>query len=186
MDRWFGDFAARDDGPLTPGVTRRFQDPTVRAGELIAGYRRGMIFSADVPQLAAEVVADLPAAGPAWAELAMASGTEPRSELLPILERAAEEIAYDRSDEQAEADLLESAAYRVVIGGEVMDESRRLQRLDDCTDGYYFDYGFEHRFDQAPELEALRDARYICGDDSDDQIASVRTDLVRYLTSRYQ
>ncbi|CAM3889690.1 hypothetical protein ACXYTP_05410 [Tsukamurella ocularis] len=175
------DFAVRYDGLLTPGVERRFRDPTVRAHELIAGYRRGVIFSADVPQLAADIVADLPAAGEAWTELAMASATEPRAELLPILDRAAREIGYHRDDEQAEADLLESAAYRAIVTGEVMAESRRLHRLDDHD--YVIDY--DHRFEQAPELEALRDAQYICGDYYFEQIASVRADLARYLAARY-
>lgn len=176
-------FAVRYDRLLTPGVEIRFRDPTVRAHDLIAGYRRGIIFSADVPQAAAEVVADLPGAGLAWTELAMASGTEPRSELLPILDRAAQEIGYDRNDEEAEADLLESAAYRAIVTGAVMAESERLHRLDRIE--HDMDYAFERRFDHAPELEALRDVRYICGDNYFEQIASVRTDLAAYLAARY-
>lgn len=179
-----GALEVRYDDVLTPGVQRHFTDPTVQAGELIAGYRRGVVLSADLPQLAAEVVADLPGAGEAWTELAMASGTEPRSELLPILDRAADEIAYSRTDEQAEADLIEGAAYRVIVEGRVMDESTRLnhlERYDLHFDDYDFDYGFHH----APALEALRDARYICGDGYYEQIASVRADLATYLTSRY-
>ncbi len=176
-------FAVRYDGLLTPGVERHFTDPTVRARELIAGFRRGVIFSPEVPQWAARVVADLPGAGEAWTELAMAHGTEPRSELLPILDRAAEEIGYARSDEEAEADLLESAAYRAILTGEVARESERLRRLERDQDND--DHPFDYRFDQAPELEALRDAEYICGDDYFQQVASVRAALGAYLAARY-
>lgn len=176
-----GALAARYDDLLTPGVRQHFEDPTVRARELIAGYRRGVIHSPEVPQFAAEIVADLPGAGEAWTELAMASGAEPRSDLRPVLERAAEEIGYHRTDEEAEEDLLEAAAYRAIATGRVMDESEWLQRLD----RYDYEYEFDHGFAQAPALEALRDARYICGDGYYEQIAAVRADVADYLTARY-
>ncbi|WP_147276528.1 hypothetical protein [Tsukamurella tyrosinosolvens] len=61
-----------------------------------------------------------------------------------------------------------------------MEQSERLHRLD-----HDVDYAFDYRFDHAPELEALRDAQYICGDHYFEQIASVRTDLAAYLAARY-
>lgn len=156
---------------LSEGVHRRFTGPIGRAVDLISGYRTGVISSADVPRLAALVIADLPGAGQAWAELAMASADEPRSELLPILDRAAEEIGYERTPQEVEVDALEGAAYRAVVNGSEVEESRRLNRIE-------FD------FDHARELEELRYAWYLPVAD-DTRLARVRGDLAAYLARRY-
>ncbi|MGC5026056.1 hypothetical protein ACLQ3K_14980 [Tsukamurella sp. DT100] len=156
---------------LGEGVHRRFTGPTAGAVDLIAGYRTGMIFSADVARIAALVIAELPGAGQAWAELAMASADEPRSELLPIVDRAAEEIGYERTPQEVEIDVLEGAAYRAVVHGSEVEESQRLHRIE-------FD------FDHARELEELRDAWYLPGAD-DTRLARVRGDLAAYLARRY-
>ena len=156
---------------LSDDVHRRFTGPTGRAVDLISGYRTGVIPSADVPRLAALVIADLPGAGQAWAELAMASADEPRSELLPILDRAAEEIGYARTPQEVEVDALEGAAYRAVVNGSEVEESRRLHRIE-------FD------FDHARELEELRHAWYLPVAD-DTRLARVRGELAAYLARRY-
>lgn len=162
----------RYDEGVGPAVHRHFADPTVRARELIAAYRREALQSSFVPGLAAEIVADLPGAGEAWTELAMASSSAVRADLLPVLERAAVEIGYERTGEQAERDLLESAAYQLVLDGRTLDQSRRLERVD-----------FEFGHDGA--LEAMRDARYLAGDDYFGQLRSVRSDVAAYLEGRY-
>ena len=156
---------------LGEGVHRRFAGPTASAVDLIAGYRIGAIPSADVPRLAARIIADLPGAGQAWAELAMASDAEPRSELIPILDRAAEELGYVRSPREVELDVLEGAAYRAVVDGTEVEESTWLQRID-------FD------FDHARALEELRVAWCLPGAD-DARLARVRAELAAYLAGQY-
>lgn len=168
----FGDaFALRYGPTVGDGVHRRFASPAARARELIAEYRGEVITSDRLPYAAAEIVADLPEAGEAWAELAMAPPGSVRSDLLPVLDRAADEIDYTRTDSEIEVDLLEAAAYRAVTEGSVVRESNFLRR---------FEFWDEH----APELESLRNAWHML-DGAEEQLAGVRGRLIEYLAARY-
>lgn len=126
-----GYFDAAHGTRLDVGVHRHFAQPAVRARHLIAAYRRDRIGSAEVPHIAAEVLADLPGAGPAWTELAMASPTAWRSDLAPIVDRAATEIGYDRADE--EAILVEHDLYRGLVDGDVVERSWRIWGVDESS-----------------------------------------------------
>ncbi|MDP0397196.1 hypothetical protein [Tsukamurella strandjordii] len=172
------DLDARFGPQLTDTVHAHFADPTTRAHDLIVSYRLQAMPSADVPQRAAEVIADLPGAGEAWTELAMASSTSPRSELEPILDRAAEEIGYHRDPLAAECDLYEAAAYRAVVDCRVREESQRLWALT-WNDDVYLEGGHD------PALEGLRDAHAAAGDDYHDQIRDTRHHLIDYLNAHY-
>ncbi|GAA1006135.1 hypothetical protein GCM10009551_084620 [Nocardiopsis tropica] len=169
---------ARFGPQLTDTVHAHFADPTTRAHDLIVSSRLQAMPSADVPQRAAEVIADLPGAGEAWTELAMASSTSPRSELEPILDRAAEEIGYHRDPLAAECDLYEAAAYRAVVDCRVREESQRLWALT-WNDDVYLEGGHD------PALEGLRDAHAAAGDDYHDQIRDTRHHLIDYLNAHY-
>lgn len=164
--------------PLTATVHAHFTGPTVRARDLIASYRLRAVQSGDVPQRAAELIADLPGAGAAWTELAMAPATSPRSDLEPVLDRAAAEIGYDRTPDEAEFDLYEAAAYRAVVDSRVSEEAQRLWALD-------FDDEAFLSAELDPALVALHDAHGAAGDDYDDQIERTREHLVDYLNARY-
>ncbi|KXO88716.1 hypothetical protein AXK56_10370 [Tsukamurella pulmonis] len=164
--------AARYGPALPEAVQRRFTGAPARARALVAEYRHGLLVSPQVPQAAAEIVAELP--GEAWTELAMAAPDAPRSELLPVLDRAATEIAYAPTERDAEIDVLEAAAYRAVVDGRVVRESSLLRRIDFHGD----------RDDYPPELQLLRDAWFL-SDGGEEQLASVRSRLVDYLTARY-
>ncbi|ADG78939.1 putative protein OS=Tsukamurella paurometabola (strain ATCC 8368 / DSM / CCUG 35730 /CIP 100753 / JCM 10117 / KCTC 9821 / NBRC 16120 / NCIMB 702349/ NCTC 13040) OX=521096 GN=Tpau_2332 PE=4 SV=1 [Tsukamurella paurometabola] len=171
-------FDARYGPQLTETVHTHFADPTVRAHALIAAYRFHATPSGDVPQRAAELIADLPGAGEAWTELAMAPPTSARSDIEPILDRAADEIGYCRTPAEAERDLYEAAAYRAVVESSVSDEARRLWELSMRDDVY-----FEGAVD--PALTALLWAHTAAGDDIDDQIRDTRHTLIAYLNGRY-
>lgn len=115
---------------LDVGVHRHFADPIMRARHLIAAYERHRIGSAAVPGVAAEIVAALPGAGPAWTELAMASSaTAWRSDLEPIVDRAATEIGHDRD---GDVDILvEHELYRGLVDGDVVQRSGHIWEVDE-------------------------------------------------------
>ncbi|KXO95911.1 hypothetical protein [Tsukamurella pseudospumae] len=114
---------------LDEGVDRHFADPTVRARRMIAAYRRHEIPSRDVGTTAAELVADLPGAGPAWTELAMAGPTAWRSDLDGLVDRAAAEIGHTDADEPEI--LIEYDLYCGLVDGDVLDRSRLIWIRDE-------------------------------------------------------
>lgn len=170
---------ARYGPQLSDSVHTHFADPTVRAHDLIVSYRVHVTPSRAVPQRAAELIADLPGAGEAWTELAMAAPTSARSELEPILDRAADEIGYRRTPAEAERDLYEAAAYRAVVETGVREEARLLWELSMRDDVFL-------EGDIDPALRGLHDAHAAAGDDYDTQIRDTRHTQIDYLNDRYE
>lgn len=165
-------YNARYEAPVAEAVRRRFEDPTVRARHLIAGYRHELIRAGDMPSAAAEFFVDLPGAGEAWTELAMAPNDVWRSDLDPIVDRAAAEIGYDADESDESVAIVEMAAYRAVVDDDVKGQGGPLweKGLDDRVPAVFREF---------------LDVHAIYGFDVPEQLACIRSDLATYLNDRY-
>lgn len=166
-------FNTRYAPPLPEGVGQRFEDPMVRARHLIAAYRHDLIRSGAVPSATAAFFVDLPGAGEAWTELAMASNDACRAGIDPIMERAAAEIDYDAEERDEAIAIVEMAAYRAIVDDDVLGQGNSL-----------WDKGYET---MVPEVFREFLAVYgIYGFDVPEQTARIRADLAVYLNDRYE
>ncbi|NMD54042.1 MULTISPECIES: hypothetical protein [Tsukamurella] len=165
-------YNARYEAPLDDAVHRRFGDPTVCARHLIAAYRHELIRSDDVPRAAAAFFADLPGSGEAWTELAMAPNDAWRSDLDPIVDRAAVEIGYDADEAEESVAIVEMAAYRAVVDDDVMGQGEPL-----------WDKGYRAQVPGA--YGEFLDVHGTFGFDVSEQLARIRSDLATRLNDRY-
>lgn len=163
---------ARYEERLGEAVRRRFADPTVRARYLVAAYRHRLIPAAAVPGAAAEIFVDLPGADEAWTELAMAANDAWRSDLDPIMDRAAAEIDYEADARSEAIAIVEMAAYRAVVADDVMGQAEPL-----------WDEGYDSYVPAA--FDDFLDVHVIYGFDVPEQLARIRSDLATHLNDRY-
>lgn len=165
-------YNARYEAPLGKAARRHFDDPTVRARHLLAAYRHELIRAGEVSGAAAAFFVDLLGAGAAWTELAMASIDAWRSDLDPIVDRAAAEIGSVAEEHSDSIAIVEMAAYRAVIDDDVMGQGEPL-----------WDKGYESHVPAA--FREFLDVHAIYGYNVPEQLACIRSDLATYLTERY-